>query len=105
GPAQKDLPPAKAAQLGPAKQGAGTVLTTTFRTGDRFTTRHQEGSLIITVTGTVADGKARASEINIQDGAVTSKYDSVDRVPAQERDKADHLLRVSGGVRVESRKA
>ena len=44
------------------------MITTTLRTDDRFTTRHQEGSLIITVTGTVDDGKSKVSQIHIQDG-------------------------------------
>src|SRR5262249_33440714 len=88
------VPPAPVAKVA----GAGdAVMTTTFRTGDRFTTRYQEGSLIINVTGTVTDGQARPSEIHVQDGAVGNKYDSVDRVPARYRDKVEHLLRVSGG--------
>jgi beta-lactamase regulating signal transducer with metallopeptidase domain len=75
-------------------QGAGHrgVLTTNFRSGDRFTTRHQEGSLIITVTGTVADGKAKVGKIQIQDGTESSKYESVDKVPEQYRDKVKNLI-------------
>jgi beta-lactamase regulating signal transducer with metallopeptidase domain len=74
----------------------GDVLTTLFRAGERFTTRYQEGSLIITVTGTVAGGKAKVGEIQIQDGRQEHKYDSVERVPAQYRDKVAHLVEMSG---------
>jgi hypothetical protein len=42
-----------------AGAGAGNVMTTTFRNRDRFTTRHQEGNLVITVTGKVATASRR----------------------------------------------
>src|SRR5262249_7761751 len=54
--------------------GAGSVMTSTLRTGDRFNSRYQEGSLIITLSGTIAEGKARVSEVHIQDGAVANQY-------------------------------
>ena len=43
--------------------GANGVMTTVFRTGDRFTA-HQEGNLVMNVTGTVGDGKATTKTIN-----------------------------------------
>jgi len=43
--------------------GSDGVMTTTFRSNDHFTTRHQEGSLVITVTGKVADAKAKVDEV------------------------------------------
>src|SRR5262249_33945957 len=55
--------------------GAGGVMTTVFRTGDRFTARHQEGNLVITVNGSVADGKATTKAINVQDGGTHEKYE------------------------------
>jgi hypothetical protein len=84
--------------------GAGnTVMTTTFRTNDRYTTRHQEGSLIITVSGTVADGKAKTSEIQVQDGNKTEKYESVDKIPEAYRDKVKNLIEMSekGNAKIE----
>jgi beta-lactamase regulating signal transducer with metallopeptidase domain len=83
--------------------GGQSVITTTFRTDDRFTTRHQEGSLIITVTGTVGEGKAKVNEIQIQDGARTTKHTSVNRVPEQYRDKVKNLIEMSekSNVRIE----
>jgi hypothetical protein len=75
--------------------GANAVMTSTFITGDRFTTRHQEGSLIITVSGTVTDGKAKTSEIQVQDGNKTEKFESVDKVPEAYRDKVKNLVEMS----------
>jgi hypothetical protein len=79
------------------------VMTTLFRTDDRFTTRHQEGSLVITVTGTVADGKAKIKEIHVQDGRDSHKYESADKVPERYADKIKNLVEMSekGSVRVE----
>jgi beta-lactamase regulating signal transducer with metallopeptidase domain len=76
--------------------GKGGVMTTLTRNGDRFTARYQEGSLSINLTGTVAGGKARASEIAIQDGRQDHRYQSVEQVPARYRDKVNHLLEISG---------
>jgi membrane-associated protease RseP (regulator of RpoE activity) len=76
----------------PGAGGGNVVMTTNFRTDDRFTTRHQEGSLVITVTGTVADGKSKVSEIHVQDGVTTNKYESLDKVPDQYRDKVKNLI-------------
>jgi beta-lactamase regulating signal transducer with metallopeptidase domain len=84
--------------------GAGQgVMTTTFRNNDNFTTRHQEGSLVITVTGKVADGKAKVNEIKVQDGAESHKYESVDKVAEQYRDKVKNLVDMSekGSVKIE----
>ena len=81
------------------------IMTTSIRTDDRFTTRHQEGSLIITVTGKVVDGKAKTGEILVQDGNSTNKYESVEKVPEQYRDKVKNLVEMSekGSVKVETK--
>jgi beta-lactamase regulating signal transducer with metallopeptidase domain len=82
------------------------VITTTFRTGDHFTTRHQEGTLVITITGSVADNKPRVNEIHIIDAGVVERYDSVDKVPERYRDKVKHLVEMSekSGVKIEIRR-
>jgi hypothetical protein len=87
-------------------EGEGAVITTTVRRQDNFTTRYQEGSLIITVTGKVADGKAKVSEIQVQDGRETHKFDSADKVPEQYRDKVKNLIEASetGNLKIEVRK-
>jgi hypothetical protein len=83
--------------------GGNGVMTTTFRSGDRFTTRHQEGSLVITVTGKVADGKTTVGEIRIQDGRESHKYENADKVPEQYRDKVKNLIEMTEktNVRIE----
>jgi beta-lactamase regulating signal transducer with metallopeptidase domain len=75
--------------------GPRTVLTTTIRDDDHFTTRYQEGSLIITLTGTVAGGKAKLNKIQVQDGAVAHSYESTDKVPEEYRDKVKNLVQMS----------
>jgi hypothetical protein len=79
----------------------GTVTVTTVRTNERFTTRYQEGNLVITVVG---KGN-QPSEITVQDGAVTNTYDSVDSVPARYRDKVNHMIKsaTTGSFRIERR--
>jgi hypothetical protein len=78
-------------------------MTTLFRNEDRFTARHQEGTLVITLTGKVADGKAKVSEIHVQDGASGNTYESVDKVPERYRDKVKNLVEMSekGSAKIE----
>ena len=87
-------PPAAFPQM-PGFGGAQSVVTTMTRTQDRLTLRHQEGSLIITLTGRVADGKPKVKEIHVQDGFRSEQYDSVDKVPEQYRDKVKNLVEMS----------
>jgi beta-lactamase regulating signal transducer with metallopeptidase domain len=113
-PAAPLVPPLPAAGFNPfgaaglagaglAGAGGAGVMTTTFRSGDRFTTRHQEGSLVITVTGKVADGKSTVGEIRVQDGRESHKYSSVDKVPEEYRDKVKNLVEMTekSNVRIE----
>jgi hypothetical protein len=75
--------------------GEGGIMTTMFRTGDRFTARHQEGNLVVTVTGNSIEGKPRVNEIHVQDGSTSNTYDSVDKVPERYRDKVKNLVEMS----------
>ena len=95
-------PPAAFPQQ-PAFGAVQSVLTTLTRTQDRLTLRHQEGSLIITLTGRTADAKPKINEIHVQDGIRSEKYDSVDKVPDQYRDKVRNLIEMSekGSVHIE----
>ncbi len=83
--------------------GPGGVMTTIFRNGDHFTARHQEGNLVITVTGSVADGKATTKTIQVQDGGKAEKYAAVDKVPEEYRDKVKSLVEMGekGAAKVE----
>jgi hypothetical protein len=88
----------------PGIGGAAAAVTTTMtRTPDRFTLRHEEGSLIITLTGRTADGKPKISEINVQEGLRSERYESVDKVPERYQDKVKNLIEMSekGSVRIE----
>jgi membrane-associated protease RseP (regulator of RpoE activity) len=83
--------------------GMASVVTTMTRTQDRFTLRHQEGSLIITLTGQTADGKPKIKEISVQDGLRSEQYESVDKVPERYRDKVQNLIEMSekGSTRID----
>lgn len=84
--------------------GPGSIVTTITRTGDNFTARHQEGDVIINMTGTIADGKAKPATINIQSGGKSQRFDSVDAVPEMYRDRVNQLLRnAAGNIRVEAK--
>jgi beta-lactamase regulating signal transducer with metallopeptidase domain len=78
--------------IGLGAPGVQSVFTSITRRDDRFTTRQKEGSLIITLTGSVTDGKTKMSQIQIQDGRDTHQYTSVEDVPEQYRDKVKNLL-------------
>lgn len=73
------------------------VMTTLFKSNDRFTARHQEGSLIITVSGKTAGGKDEVKDISVQDGSVSNSYSSVSKVPERYRDKVKNLLEMTAG--------
>jgi membrane-associated protease RseP (regulator of RpoE activity) len=83
--------------------GSHGVFTTLFRTDDRFTARHQEGTLVITLTGKTSDGKAKVSEIVVEDAGKTHTYDSIEKVPERYRDKVKSLADMSekGATRIE----
>jgi hypothetical protein len=71
----------------------GAVFTTTYRQGEHFTSRQQEGALLITVIGDL--NKRDALEITIQDGATTRRYTTLDQVPESSRDKVSRLIEIS----------
>jgi membrane-associated protease RseP (regulator of RpoE activity) len=76
---------------------------TTVHTGDQFTTRYQEGGLVIRVTGTTAGGTAKVGSISVTDNGKTEKYESVEKVPERYRDRVKSLVESSArtGVRIE----
>jgi hypothetical protein len=87
--------------------GAGQrgIMTSLFRTDDHFTARHQEGTLIISVTGNTDDGKVKVSSVHVQDGRSDNNYESVEKVPEEYRDKVANLVEMckTGHVKVEVR--
>ena len=86
------IPAPDFAGMPPGAPFGNGVLTTTFRSQDRFVTRHQEGSLVITVVGKAGDGKAAVQQIRIQDARDSGQYDAVDKVPEMYRDKVKGLV-------------
>jgi beta-lactamase regulating signal transducer with metallopeptidase domain len=90
----------------PFGPGASGAMTNLVRDNDRFTATHQEGNLVLRVTGTIADGKATVNEVRVQDGGESNKYDSVDKVPEKYREKVKQLVEMSekGNVRSEIKK-
>jgi hypothetical protein len=70
------------------------VLTTEFRDENRFTVRLQEGTLAITVVGTTEGKKSSVDVIKVQEGSSTERFTSMDKVPAEYRDKAARLLKI-----------
>jgi serine protease Do len=79
---------------------AGNGVMTTTWTNDRFTTRHQEGDLSITITGRVAGGRPQVTAIRVEDGGEAHRYASVDEVPGQYRDKVKDLLDTTGKANI-----
>jgi hypothetical protein len=96
--------PGAAANAG-AELGGNGVTTTLYRSGDRFTARHQEGSLVITVTGTASGGKSTLSQIQVRDAGASNVYRGLDAVPEAYRDKVKGLIDMAerGNSRVEMR--
>jgi beta-lactamase regulating signal transducer with metallopeptidase domain len=90
-------PPQGPPLAGPVPAGAN-VVTTLAWVGDRFTTRHQEGTLVITISGTRAGSQLRVAAIEVADGAVTVHFDDAACVPARYGDKARYLLELSAAA-------
>jgi hypothetical protein len=88
--------PLAPAGVAPAEElpplGGNGVITTLVRDNDRFVARHQEGSLIITLTGKASGGKATVEEVRVQDGRESDKYASPDKVPEAYRTKVKNLV-------------
>lgn len=72
--------------------GANQVMMSINRNNDNFTGTYQEGTVTVSVSGTVEGGKAKAGSIEVKDGEKSTKFDSVDKVPEQHRDKVNKLL-------------
>jgi beta-lactamase regulating signal transducer with metallopeptidase domain len=86
--------------------GAGVSgIISTKRANDEFVTRNQAGDLDITIKGKIDQGKARVQQVRIKSGGQETTYDSVDKVPAEYKEKVQKLVEMSaqGGVRLELR--
>jgi hypothetical protein len=74
---------------GPARKGTVTVIA---RDKDQFSTSRQQGGTVLTVTGTITDGEAKVSAIEVQDKAGSTKYQSLDKVPKKYRGQVKELI-------------
>lgn len=84
--------------------GEGNIVTTMVRNDDRFTAHYQEGALTIAVEGSVSNGKAKASRIQVRDGKTKNTYESVDQVPERYRERVNQLLSLASSPRAKSEK-
>jgi len=73
--------------------GGKQVQTQVTRNGDEFTIVRKDGDQSITVSGKVEDGKAVPASIEIGSGKDTKKYDSLEKVPEEQRGTVKELLR------------
>jgi len=89
----------------PADQGAGgqSVSVSVSNNNGKFSASRQEGSLTITATGNVTDGKIKLDSIKITDGEETNSYTSIADVPEEYREKLKSLVEpgVKGKIKVE----
>jgi len=69
----------------------------------KFSATRQEGSLTISATGNVADGKIKLDSIKITDGEETNQYKGIAEVPEEYREKVKGLVEtgVNGKIKVE----
>jgi beta-lactamase regulating signal transducer with metallopeptidase domain len=78
-------------------QGGKGAVTSISRNNDEFTASHKEGDLAITIKGTFDQGKAKVSEVVIDEGKGQKQtYDSLDKVPAEHKAKVKKLAEMAG---------
>lgn len=81
---------------GKGRTGAPAASQTTLvRNNDDFTAKERHGDQLITVTGKVVDGKATVAAIEVKDGTETKHFDSMDKVPAEYRDRVHNLVEMA----------
>lgn len=103
-PAAPGLPAVPGARIrSQIAPGGKQVMMTVNRSNDNFTAVYQEDAVTVSVSGTMAGGRARATAIEVKDGAKTTKYTAVDKVPAEHRDKVTKLLEAveKGGAKID----
>lgn len=80
------------AQAG-GKGGASTAIS---RNNDEFSVAHSEGGVKINVKGTIDQGKAKVSEVVIEEGnGQKATYDSMDKVPGTHKEKVKKLAEMA----------
>jgi hypothetical protein len=72
-----------------------TVVTTTSRDKERFTAQYRKGTFNIIVRGNVKDGKATLTEVSVWKDREEKKYETLDKVPQEHRDRVRRLLELT----------
>jgi hypothetical protein len=101
-----ELPGINLRRLPGLRGGLGNGATTTMtRDNDRFTVRHKQGDVSMSLTGKIEDGKAVPESIEVTDNGKTEKYADVEKVPEAHRARVRELLEMAatGRVKVEVR--
>jgi membrane-associated protease RseP (regulator of RpoE activity) len=76
----------------PAFGGGVNQSTTVERNNDQFTITNKSDGVKIVVKGKVEDGKPNVSEVAIESDSKTKTYDSLDKVPAEYKEKVEKLI-------------
>jgi hypothetical protein len=72
-------------------------MTGITRNGDEFTATQQSDGVRIVVKGKVDQGKATVREVEVDANGQKNRYDSLDKVPAEYREKAQKLADAAAG--------
>jgi hypothetical protein len=75
-----------------AGMGALGGSTSILRNNDEFTAKNHTPDVTITVKGKIDQGKAQVSEVQIESNGQTKTYASVDKVPAEHKEKVQKLI-------------
>lgn len=90
-------PGAAAGGGGKAVAGGKGGMTSITRNNDEFTTKFKDGDLSIAIKGTIDQGKAKVTEIVVDEGkGQSSTYSSVEKVPGTHKEKVQKLIEMSG---------
>jgi hypothetical protein len=92
--------PAFPALPGRMIQGIGGIgglngSTTISRVNDEFTANHNSDGVKISVKGKIDQGKPQVSEVKIESNGQSKTYSSVDKVPAEYKEKVEKLVQMS----------
>jgi hypothetical protein len=69
--------------------------TSILRNNDEFTAKNHTPDLTITVKGKIEQGKAQVSEVTIESNGQSKSYASVDKVPAEHKEKVQKLVEMT----------
>jgi beta-lactamase regulating signal transducer with metallopeptidase domain/membrane-associated protease RseP (regulator of RpoE activity) len=77
------------------------ISLTVTRDNDKFTAKHDEENLVITVTGKVKDGKAAVEAIKVEADGSEKKYESLDKAPERVQSRVKKMIELVEKGKVE----